>query len=158
MSHTSIATLPAWVDLWGNWSALAEVWAEVLENSKCHAARYAMAPAQDQRTVPATGKLNYNLTLVPGSIILGVWVFGNSTMQITDVNILNGHRLFQEPITMAALRTQGANQGVMPSFTLLPRPYPVVGDGVFKFEFWDEPGSMPYVLLLVAEVTNCPVR
>jgi hypothetical protein len=42
--------------------------------------------------------------------------------------------------------------------TLLPCPWPVVGEGLFTLEAWGTPGANFVMVLKVAEVTDCPVR
>lgn len=159
MSTTPLALIPGWVDAWGDWSSFAEVWAQAIEQtSKCHACRLALVPGTEGQIIPSSGKLNYNFTLVAGSLIVGAWVSPNpedTVLQITDVALQ--HKMFQEPIRMTKLQTVGAANGRFPSFTLLRNPYPVV-EGLFKAEFWGEPGDRVYLILLVGEVTSCPVR
>lgn len=158
MSLSSLALHAAWRDYWGMWNPLVEPWISPIEKSLCHAPRIAVIPELLQSTMPAGGKMQYNFHLLPGSLIWAMWPTNNPlvSVQLTDVGL--GHQFFQEPIQADQISTTGASTGYMPSFTLLPTPHPVVGDGLFTFEAWG-PAGVTFVLLLgVAEVTNCPVR
>lgn len=162
MSVSPLAITPAWVDAWGAWTPYGEVFQRAIEQSPCHACRLALIPAQDSQIIPASGRLVYNATLVAGSIIEGFWMdalseSSNDTgvLQITDV--ATGHRMFQEPLRMFDLNTQGAANGWFPSYTLWPRAFPIIG-GHLTIEIWGTPGERRYIILLVSEVTGCPVK
>lgn len=158
MSVSSLALFPGWRDYWGMWNALVEPWAAPLEQSKCHGPRLAVLPELDAATFDQTGKTLYNFHLVPGSLIWGMWVPSDPTVtiQLTDLNL--GYEFFQQPMTADQLATTSFNNGYFPSFTLLPTPHPVVGDGLFSYEAWGAPGASFVMALGVAEVTECPVR
>ena len=68
------------------------------------------------------------------------------------------HDFFQEPVSTSFLITQGAQYGRFPSCTLFATPHPVVGEAFFSLQCWGAPGSIYQAVLLVAEVTDCPVR
>lgn len=156
MSVSSLALDSNWRDYWANWSSLVEPLIAPLEDSKCHAARVAVVPSLDKIVIPASGNIRYNFHLVPGSLIWGV-LATPQTMQFTDLNL--GHQLFQEPLSSSdAFGVSGDQEGLMPSYFPLPSPWPVTGDGLFRFDGWGAPGDEVIVLLLVAEVTDCPVR
>jgi hypothetical protein len=159
MSVSPLAYLTPWVDGWGVWDAYAEVWLEAAEYAKCHACRLALIPSQDKQIIPADGIQHYTFTLVPGSMIVGLWVdplAANVIVQVKDV--ATQHEWFQDPINMNLLQTTGFTNGRFPSVTLLPRAYPVVGEGLFDLTLWGTPGARHYMILLVAEVTGCPVK
>jgi hypothetical protein len=163
MSVSSLALHAAWRDYWAMWSPFVEPWISPIEKSLCHAPRLAVMPELLNSVFPPGGKMLYNFHLIPGSIIWGMWPFltpginkPGPSIQLTDVGL--GHAFFQEPIRADQISTTGPAAGYFPSFTLLPSPHPVVGDGLFTFEAWGQPGSTFVMLLGVAEVTDCPVR
>ncbi len=157
MSLSSLALDPCWRDYFGAWTPSVEPYLAPLADSLCHAPRLALVPDQSKLIVPASGKITYNFHLVPGSCIWGFWLLnGAGALQITDVDM--GHKFFQEPASVSFLFTAGADWDRMVSYTALPAPHPVVGDGLFTMEYWDSPGALFFLLLGVAEVTKCPVR
>ena len=156
MARSSLALDSSWVDYYGDWSALIEPLMAPIEESRCHAPRYALIPDANHQTIPAGGKQEFNFRLVPGSIIVGFWVTSGFTIQLRDIDL--EHDFFQEPLKSDYLVTQGAQFGRFPSITLLPTPHPVVGDALFSLDVWGPVGSQFVMILLVAEVTDCPVR
>lgn len=160
MSMTSLALYSCWRDYYGMYNAYIEPQFAPLESSKCHMPRLALAPDVQHMTIPASGKITYNFHLVPGSLIWGLWITpdafnDNPAIQLTDVSM--NHQFFQEPVSAQFLISRQATQ-LFPSYTLLPTPHPVVGDGLFTLEVWGTPGTLFYLTLGVAEVTDCPVR
>jgi hypothetical protein len=160
MSVSSLALFSSWRDYYGEWNALVEPQMAPLEQSSCHAPRYALLPDISHQTVPPSGKIEYNFHLPVGSIIWGMFVpnpTDDFAMQLTDISL--GHQFFQEPVFASMLFTPGAIQTALyPAATLFASPHPVVGDGLFSFEAWANPASTVVLLLGVAEVTDCPVR
>lgn len=176
MSVSTLALDSAWRDFYGMWNSYVEPQLAPLEQSKCHVMRLAMLPDTKHTTFPAHGKIEYNFHLVPGSLIWGLWMCPDAALsvppqpsfQLTDVTL--GHQLCQAPATAGFLITPAADTSpqaasvfatpgiYFPSFTLLPTPHPVVGDGLFTLEAWGQSGSTFYVVLGVAEVTSCPVK
>lgn len=160
MSLSTLALDPSWRDYAGMWNPLVEPQFAPIEKSPCHAPRLALVPDILNQVVPASGKIQYNFHLVPGSLIWGFWPGQMSSLdmvvQLTDVNL--GHAFFQDPVTVKFLLTVGANAGRFPSYTLLPTPHPVVGDGLFTLEVWGEAGDVAALVLGVAEVTDCNVK
>lgn len=148
------------------WNPLVEPLAAPIEESRCHAPRYAVLPDAIHQTIPASGKIEYSFRLVPGSLITAFWALGKSTLssnsgnpftiQLRDVEL--EHDFFQQPVQTDFLITKGADKGRFPSFTLMPAPHPVVGDALYTLEVWGTPGDTFIMILLVAEVTDCPVR
>lgn len=164
MSLTSPTLDPSWRDYYGAWGPFVEPLLAPLELSKCHACRYALVPSVDQFIFPNQGKIEYNFHLVPGSLIWGLNTGGFfTTFQLTDVGV--GHQLFQEPLLPETATVVGDNpllppqfRGNAPGYFMLPTPWPVVGDGLFRLEAWGTPGDWFFMLLAIAEVTSCPVR
>ena len=156
MARSSLALDSSWVDYDANWNALVEPLFAPIEDSLCHAPRYVLLPDTNHQTVPSGGKIEFNFHLVAGSLIVGLWVVPGFTIRLTDIDL--EHELFQEPVNTDFLITKGAQFGRFPSITLLPCPHPVVGDAFFSLEVWGTVGSVFTMILLVAEVTDCPVR
>lgn len=166
MAISSLALDSCWRDYGGMYNARIEPYHAPLEESRCHAPRFALMPDVQNQVIPPSGKIQYNFFLQPGSIIIGFWVTqsgapGNSTdgtftIQLTDIGLQ--HQFFQEPEDTTFLATQGAQQGRFPSYTLLPSPHPVVGESLFSLEVWGTPGDTFRMVLMVGEVTDCPVR
>lgn len=155
MSLSTLALDSSWVDYYASWNSFVEPLLAPLEDSDCHAPRLALVPDISKQIVPASGKITYNFHLLPGSFIVGFWLLPgvDGALQITDVNL--GHKFFQEPANTLLLQTPGVAGALYPSFTLLPTPHPIVGDGLFTAEFWGTPGGRFYMVLLVAEVSDC---
>jgi hypothetical protein len=156
MARSSLALDSSWVDYYGDWNALVEPLMAPIEDSTCHAPRYALIPDVNHQVVPSGGKIEFNFRLVPGSIIWGFLLKPGFTIQLRDIDL--EHDFFQEPLVSDFLVTKGAQFGRFPSYTLLPCPHPVVGDALFSLEAWGTVGTTFQMILLVAEVTDCPVR
>lgn len=166
MAQSSLALDSCWRDYYASWNPLIEPRMAPLEESTCHAPRYALIPDVVHQIIPASGKIEFNFRLVPGSLIIGFWVMGKNTLssnsgnpftiQLRDIEM--EHDFFQAPTQTDFLITQGAQQGRFPSMTLWPCPHPVVGDAFFSLEVWGTPGDQFVMILKVAEVTDCPVR
>lgn len=155
MSLSTLGLDSSWQDLYGSWNTFIEPLLAPLDGSDCHMPRYALIPDTTKQLVPVSGKITYNFHLVPGSFIAGFWLNPEITgsLQLTDVNL--GHKFFQEPGNVTLMPTPGVDEALYPSFTLFPTPHPVVGDGLFTLEFWGQVASRFYMILLVAEVSDC---
>ena len=157
MSLSSLALFSSWRDYSGNWNAMIEPQMSPIERSTCHAPRFVLLPDVSHQVIPSSGKIEYNFHLVPGSIIVGMLVPNQPwALQLTDVAL--GHQFFQDPLTVSQAFTNGAFRGRIPGTMLFPTPHPVVGEGLFSFEAWGTPGHTVVLILLVAEVTQCPVK
>lgn len=161
MSVSSLALDSSWRDYNGAWNPSVEPFVSPLELSKCHAPRLVLLPSLDVDTATTIGgKTTYSFHLVPGSVIWGVFVGTDqaNVIQITDVGI--GHALFQDPVNCQCMAATGFSEGNGQSFFILPRPWPVSGDGLFTLEVWTTGiGNDPFYMLLgVGEVTTCQVR
>lgn len=160
MALSSLALDSSWVDFYGDWASAVEPFVKAIENSGCHAPRLALVPDIYNQVIPASGKIEYNFHLPPGSLIWGFWAGQMSNLenqlQITDVAL--GYTLFQDPITAKFLVTYGSEVGRFPSYMILPGPHPVVGDGLFTLEVWGDPGDVAALILGVAEVTDCAIK
>jgi hypothetical protein len=166
LARSSLSLDACWRDYYGMWNPYVEPLFAPIEESICHAPRYALIPDVEHQLMPDGGKIEYNFHLVPGSLIVGFWVTtstnypGNSgnnfAIQLRDIEL--EHNFFQDPSDTDFLVTEGAQFGRFPSITLLPCPHPVAGDGLFSLEVWGTPGDTFVMVLLVAEVTDCPVR
>lgn len=165
MAISSLALDSCWRDYGAMWNPRVEPYFAPIEESACHGPRFVRTPDAQHQIVPAGGKIEYNFHLQPGSLIIGGWYTpknapGNSgnpfTIQLTDIGLQ--HQFFQEPVQTDFLITQGAQFGRFPSITLLSTPHPVVGEAFFSLEVWGTPGDFYTQVLLVGEVTDCPVR
>lgn len=162
MARSSLALDSCWRDQYGDWSALVEPLFAPIEDSICHAPRYVLLPDAQHSVIPPGGKTEYNFRLVPGSLIIGLWVPTTTedanpfSIALKDIGL--EHDFFQEPVNTNFLFTLGAQFGRFPSVTLLPTPHPVVGEAFFSLEVWGTAGAIFNMALLVAEVTDCPVR
>lgn len=151
---------PAWSESFGMWSGRANAVLGWLESQPCLKGRFAAAPSQDAETLGASGYINYNLRIPPGSVVWGFAMpdgaeFLTATqMQVTDIAL--GHQWFQEPIDVASLRPLHIREAWFPAIVLLPVPHPITGDGLILVEFWGPEGSTVFTLLAIAEVAACP--
>lgn len=128
----------------------------------CYTIKFYKAPDSASELIPANGYVSCNLRITPGAIIFGFFLpalVSTSNppaylVQVTDQNFkIDGkpYTFWDQPVpsiflgnykpcylTADALQTTG----LIASFpTLFEAPHPVVGDGTFKFEFWDTTGG-----------------
>lgn len=152
---TTLQLDTASTDFWGNYnaSAIARM-GDAMERKGCLLPRFALVPGQGLQTIPGSGKIVYNFRLTPGSAIWGLWPLSSPGLfNITDVCLQ--HMLFQDPLENARAFTLGGDTADWPSFTLLPSPWPVLGDGLFTLDAWGTPGDLAYFVLGVAELPPC---
>ncbi len=161
-------------DLWGEYDAAAIAQLAPLAYESCYLPKFVKAPDSLAELVPAfPGFAEATLEIKPGSIIYGFYLPSTINpaaspivqdpswnVQITDVsqdskgNSLN-HKWWDEPIPAAFLSnlkicslSYFANQvGSFPH--LLPGPYPVVGSGMFQFEFWNKSAAQQRIELVL---------
>jgi len=151
--------LPLWSEHWGSWNARALAALDWLERVACLKGRYAVSPGREFQVIPQSGYSSANLRLVPGSVVWGMAFpsngggLSNVAFQLTDLQL--GHQFFQEPLSLSSLTPTGRTEGWFESFVLFPCPHPVVGDGLFRVEFWGPAGTAAFVVLGVAEVGSC---
>lgn len=145
----------SYVDFWGNYTAGAIArMGDAIERKGCLYPRFAIVPGQGIQTISSSGKIAYNFRLTPGSLIWGIWPYSLAGLfNLTDLCL--GHSLFQDPMSAGAMVTTGGSDGSAPSFTLLPAPWPVLGDGLFHLDVWGDPNSLAYFLLGVSEMPPC---
>jgi hypothetical protein len=162
MSVSTLALDAGWRDHFAMWNALVEPRLAPLEGSHCHAPRFVVAPDISNMVIPTGGKQSFNFNLVPGSILWCIWPQGIDTgggptaIQLTDVEM--GHKFFQEPVDPSMIVTNGSQFGRFPSYFLFPTPHPVVGDGLFTLDIWGAAGGLYWIVLGVAEVSDCNVK
>jgi hypothetical protein len=143
---------------YGQWDAYAIAQlAPLAKRIDCYTIKFYKAPASADELIPAYGYVACGLHLPPGGIIFGFFLpalVSTSNppaynVQITDLNL--NHKFWDEPVpsiflgnykpeylTADALQTAG----LVSSFpSLWDAPHPVVGDGLFLFEFWDTTGG-----------------
>ena len=149
---------------YGQWDAYAIAQlAPLAKRTDCYTIKFYKAPASADELISAGAYVDCGLHITPGAIIFGFFLpalVSTSNppafiVQITDMNIKdadgNGHDFFDEPVPSIflgnykpAYLTADALQaaGLVSSFpTLLDAPHPVVGDGLFRFQFWDTTGG-----------------
>jgi hypothetical protein len=150
----------AWRDYWNLWSPPSNAQIAPIADSSCYLPRLRMIPDTSQQIMPAFGKIEYNFEVAPGSIMWAIWAGPSAqlpyTFQLTDVAI--GHQLFQQPASTQSLCNSSNVVGGQTSpynYSLLPTPWPVVGDGLFTAEIWGTPGKRYYLILGFAEVNEC---
>jgi len=147
---------------WGQWDPLSIGQLAPLAKDRCYKPKFYKAPASDSELILAFGYTTYGLRITPGSIIFGFYLpalVSTSAppafnVQITDTNLKVGdepYTFWDEPIPsfflgnykptyLTADPLQAA--GLVASFpNLLTAPHPVVGDGLFRLQFWDTTGG-----------------
>ena len=139
-------------DVAGSYDGMAIAQIAPLAFDDCYEPKFAKAPDIGSEVLPANGYLACGLKLVPGSVIVGIYLPGAVNtgvappfnLQITDVAL--GRKFWDcsipsffignfKPTCADTLRY------VVGSFpNLLNGPYPVVGEGLFLVEFWETTG------------------
>lgn len=148
---------------YGQYDALAIAQlAPLAKQTDCYTIKFYKAPASQDELIGPFQYISCGLHLTPGALIFGFYCPGQVStqnppyynVQITDMNFEVGgkpHTFWDQPIpsisignfkpaylTADPLQTAG----LVSSFpTLFDAPYPVVGNGLFKFEFWDTTGG-----------------
>ena len=157
---TPFELLPSWSDSWGLWNSRALAAQAWLENERCLKARLALAPNAAAQTIPLSGQIDYNVRLVPGSVVFGfvlpLSAAGSEDIRIQVTDVALNHQWFQEPLSLASLGVTGVRECWFERSILLPCPHPVVGDGLFRVELWGPVGSSAFIIFHVAEVSQCP--
>lgn len=153
MSVNSLSLDAARVDYYGDWTAQANEGFEQIADSDCFDPLLVIVPGQGQVVTPASGTVQFNFQLDPGSRIIAAWIAPSTGIfQITD--LCNGHELIQD--AGSGLGPTGLGPvGEAVSFFLLPCPWVVMGSGLFSFQAWAAPGTVQYVILMVAQVKPC---
>ena len=147
-------------DTWGYYDAMVNPAFAPLDHNRCYKPKYYEVPDVTQQLVAPGAFLQYNFSIVPGSLIIG---FLNNdatplfTLQITDV--ARGCGMFDAPISNYFVTNNLLCFGKQyPS--LFSSPYPVVGSGLFNVDLWANAqlgGTTRCAFtLLVAEAVLCP--
>jgi hypothetical protein len=157
-------------DYWGHYDASAIAQLAPLAYEPCFQPKWYKAPAAAQEVMAANSYATYGLSITPGSIIFGWYLpalLSTSlppqwNVQITDQSL---NRTFWDdpipsvflsnlnPTYLSALAFPTAGKaGSFPS--LLNRPYPVVGSGVFYVELWETSGAKQRVELVIGVLEN----
>jgi hypothetical protein len=145
-------------DYYGHWDAYAiGQLAPLARRTDCYQPKLYKAPASQDELIGANQYASCGLHITPGSLIFGFYLPALVStslppafnVQITDVALK--HKFWDEPIPSIFLGnykpsylTADALQsgGLIGSFpSLLCTPHPVVGEGLFLFEFWDTTGG-----------------
>ena len=128
----------------------------------CYTIKFYKAPASSDELIPAFGYVACGLHITPGALIFGFFLpalVSTSNppafnVQITDTNFkIEGkpYTFWDQPVPSIFLGNYKPSYltadplqagGLIASFpTLFDAVHPVVGDGVFLFEFWDTTGG-----------------
>ena len=145
--------------LWGEFDAYAIAQLEALLNDRCYTPRLYVAPDLASNLLEnappgilANGYAEYGLTITPGSIIIGAYLFGTATtsfmLQITDMSL--DHAIYDQPVPAWFLQNA---KGDFP--TLWDTPHPVVGEGLFRMEFWNQLSTPQIIQITLAVLEPC---
>lgn len=135
-------------DFWNAYDSWAAAQIDEILNAGCYQPRYYHAPRNADENIAGPGYLKYNLSIPPGSWILGYWHFNRSSSasppffmaMITDLGL--NHKWFTTPMPEYFFDNHGQLGTVTVTGTyprgpsLLAAPYPVVAPGQFLVEFW----------------------
>jgi hypothetical protein len=128
--------------MWGEYDAYVIGLLEALMYDPCYRPKLYVTPDSTSNNlfastpgVPAGGQVEYGLSITPGSLIIGNYLPStnpvNFVWRITDVSL--DHRFWDDPLPSWF---HSNAKGEFPN--LWPRPYPVVGSGLFQCEFWNQ--------------------
>ena len=138
-------------DYWGAFDAAAIAQLAPLAENDCYQPKLYRAPALSDEVLGSNGYATYGLKITPGAIIYGFYLGpssptsylpGKFNVQITDESLK--HKWFDQPVPsyfLANLKLtyQSVGQNVVGVFpNLLVAPYPVVGNGLFLIEIWNQ--------------------
>ena len=149
----------AWREYWNLYTPQAQALFAPIADSFCYTPRIRMVPDVNQQIMPSFGKIEFNFTLQPGSLIWAAWPGPPAQVpfvfQLTQVEL--DHQLFQEPSSTICLpNAQNAVSPTSPfNYALMPTPWPVVGDGLFSVEIWGTAALRYFVILGIIEVAPC---
>lgn len=153
-----LSLYPFYRETWGAFDPVALAQISPLAYDDCYEPDYYKAPDDDQEIIPAGGYLKYGLSVTPGSIIWGIYhkIATNTTspgfvFKVTDMSL--GLELFDVP--QPDMFVANLVPGNFP--WLFVGPYPVVGDGLFNVEFWNNSGAplRCNLVFLACEVRKC---
>lgn len=157
-------------DYYGHYDAWVISQLAPLATSSCYQPKIYKAPASQDELIPANGNATYGLKITPGSLIYGFYLpaLANTlaplqfSVQITDTSLR--HQWFDTPIPSIFLSNfkptgLSANplltNGAIFSFpNLLNAPYPVVGDGLFNVQLWNQTGTQTRIELCFGVLEN----
>ena len=167
MSAPAISPLQLYAltrDYYGHYDAWVIAQLAPLAENTCYQPRFYKAPASQDELIPAYGTAQYGLKLSPGDLIYGTylpatlpnWTPLEFSVQIVDSSLR--HSLFDSPIPsifLANAKPTGVSAnplkaaGAIFAFpNLWTRPYPVVGDGLFMIDIWNQAASQQRIELV----------
>ena len=144
----------------GEWAPPAIAQLSPINTNRCFATRYYLTPSFDKQVCPANGYIETSVSVRPGSLVWGIFY-----RPIPDVSLGFSFNLrsvaldlplFSEPVPSEFI-TGGDNLS-RPGGVILPCPYPSVGNGLFKVQFWNRSETQEQriaVVLAAAEVVEC---
>jgi hypothetical protein len=157
-----LSVQPFYRETWGYYDPIAIAQLSPLAYDTCYEPKYYKAPDDDAEILAATGSkayLQFGLVITPGSIIWGIFhkpaADGFDTpgfsFKMTDMSLQ--HEIWDTPQPDGFFCNN--EPGEFP--WLFPSPYPVVGSGLFKCEFWNNSGSPLRCNMIfgVCEVVKC---
>lgn len=157
-----LSLYPFYRDTWGYFDAIAMQQLNPLAHDDCYVTKYYKAPDDPDEVMANGAYLPYGLEITPGSLIWGAFHLPATggfdvpgfVWKLTDTSL--GIEVIDTPMPdwfFCGANTSGP--GFFP--WLMPAPYPVVGSGLFKVEFWNNSGDALRVnmILGVAEVAPC---
>ena len=134
----------AWTrDWWSDFDAAAIAQLTPLWMANCYKPKFYKAPDSDQELMNNGTYAEFGFTITPGSLLCGFYAsyvnnqaqseYTNYLLQIRDLSL--GHDLFSQPVPGVMVQNQ---QKTATYPNLLPSPYPIVGDGNFLIQIWNE--------------------
>lgn len=169
----SLSLYPFWRDTWGSFDPLAQAQLQPLAYDDCYQPKWYKAPDDADEILKAGAYLEFGLEITPGSIITHIChppAIGNFNnpgfaFKITDMSM--GIEVWDVPTPDMFVSNGGNIPGDLwgasadfipgPFPWLFSGPYPVVGSGLFKVEFWNNSGAALRCNLIfgVQEVNQC---
>jgi hypothetical protein len=149
---------PFYRETWGSFDPMALAQLASLAYDPCYQPKLYKAPDDDQEIIPNGGYLKYGLEITPGSLIWGIYHVPPAgfsepgfVYKVTDMSL--GIELWDTPTPDLFV----SNNQASPFPWLFSSPYPVVGNGLFNVEFWNNSGGALRCNLVfgVAEVNQC---
>jgi hypothetical protein len=154
----SLSLYPFYRETWGAFDPVAVAQLSPLAYDPCYNPKYYKAPDDDEEVMANGAYLKFGMEITPGSLIWGIYHIPPAgydapgfQFKITDMSL--GVKVFDVPTP--DLFVSNNVPGAFP--WLLNSPYPVVGTGLFNFEFWNNSGGQLRVNLVlgVCEVNTC---
>lgn len=160
-------------DLWGEFDAYVRAQLSAFAYDPCFRPKLYVAPDLQSNNLvnrpapndlivgvpgingPGSNYVEYGLTITPGAIIVGTYLFStnpeNFLFQMTDVSL--DHQIFDQPVPAWFISNA---KGDFPN--LWDTPHPVVGNGLFRMEFWNQTPNPQVIQVVFAVLEPCDPR